>query len=787
MTDDHHLVVGSGDLPGVLVFDLHAGGAPSRVLWPAPLTPVDMAAGPEGCVWILDGPPGPGPARLWCLDRRLRIADLAGRVARPPRAADFVASASAGPPPDQPVPGAGSPAPVAAEWPVAVEALPDGSVLVLDRGGVGPARISRHRGGREAGGWPLSAVTEPVDLAWTPAPGGGVAGTVVVADSRGDQATAFELSADGGSLRPLARYLPMRLFSGKGLVAGGGQVRYDLEDRWLPLVERHAPRYRTSGTVVVGPFDAGSPGTVWHRLAIDGRMPVGTAVRVESRTADEATDLERAPWREEPDPYRRGRDSEVPYHRVGAAGAPDTGTWEILLQRAVGRFVQVRLTLTGDGRHTPRLWALRVHGPRFSYLRQYLPDLYREDPDSAGFLDRYLAIVEGLLTTLEGQIAGAQVLFDVTALDARHLAWLGTWLGVTVDPGWDQARVRLLLKHAVELHGRRGTVRGLVEAIRLATDPHPDSSIFDGTAAPGFTVRVVEAFTARSAPGPSPATGEEPAPAAGPRLVTTGRRWLPADGRSELDRRYREHVLARHASPAGVAAAWGRHVATAPDGTLTEPFRPLTPCGPTEARDRAEFLRASVGVPYADVSVDDRRAYRQFLAQRYRRTSVLSAAWGLAGGAVPATFEQVDLPCTAVPPDGVPLRDWLEFVGMVLPALRAAHRFTVLVPVQLDEPDEAQRDHLARVAQVVERERPAHTAYEIRPYWAAFQVGAARIGAETTVGPSSRFAALVLGEGRLAGARVGGRSPWDVSDRWVVGRDRIGRRARDGGTEPDDG
>ena len=171
----------------------------------------------------------------------------------------------------------------------------------------------------------------------------------------------------------------------------------------------------------------------------------------------------------------------------------------------------LRLVVAGDGRHTPRLWALRAHRPRFSYLQQYLPDLYQEDPDAADFLDRYLANVEGPFTALEGRIESAQVLFGVTSLDTRHLGWLGGWLGAAVDPAWDEARVRLLLEHAVELFGRRGTVRGLVESIRLATDPCPDSSIFDGSPPPSASAWSRASGRGRRRARRSPGSARSPA------------------------------------------------------------------------------------------------------------------------------------------------------------------------------------------------------------------------------------------------------------------------------------
>ena len=114
-----------------------------------------------------------------------------------------------------------------------------------------------------------------------------------------------------------------------------------------------------------------------------------------------------------------------------------------------------------------------LHYPRFSYLQEYLPDIYREDRESASFLDRYLANVEGMYTTLEGRIADVQRLVDPKTIDAEYLPWLASWVGAVVEPDWEPARKRLFVRYAARMFTRRGTPRGLIEAIRLATHPCP--------------------------------------------------------------------------------------------------------------------------------------------------------------------------------------------------------------------------------------------------------------------------------------------------------------------------
>src|SRR5262249_23749596 len=136
------------------------------------------------------------------------------------------------------------------------------------------------------------------------------------------------------------------------------------------------------------------------------------------------------------------------------------GTWELLFQRAHGRWLELRLHLSGDGRSSPHLHSLRATYPRFSYLGHYLPKLYREDDASASFLDRYLANVEGIDTQLEDLIASAQVLLDPRCAPAETLDWLATFFDVTLDPIWSEQRRRTFLAGAVEFFRWRGTAHG---------------------------------------------------------------------------------------------------------------------------------------------------------------------------------------------------------------------------------------------------------------------------------------------------------------------------------------
>ncbi len=279
-----------------------------------------------------------------------------------------------------------------------------------------------------------------------------------------------------------------------------------------------------------------------------------------------------------------------------------------------------------------------------------------------------------MYTTLEGRITNVQRVLDPTTIDAEFLPWLASWIGATIEPDWDDARTRLFVRHAARMFTRRGTQRGMIEAIRLATHPCPTDEIFDNaTSAYPFDVRIVEAFRTRSVPG---VVFGDPNDLAGPRLNPSAPRWELGDGGSQLTARWRGFLADRYPVPPGttlsaaVAAAWDVPIWVV--GTRPR-FPVLTPAGATAAADWHDFVRSELVVTYADVGSDDDLAvYRSFLEQRYRRIDDYRSAWNLTSGG-PSDFGALSFP-GSLPADGPPLQDWIMFVSSVLPTRTAAHR-----------------------------------------------------------------------------------------------------------------
>jgi phage tail-like protein len=753
VTEDHYLAVGTLAPKGLLVFDLHAPAPPRQDLWPTAVDfePFDLCARAGGGVFVLDR----RNRRLWELDRRFLVVSRRPASDTPPPA-EFRATATQGSPGPEPRPAwyahrrieLEDATPLGGD-PIAVETGPPGRVLVLDANPTAPPSTVRlvepatgttltarlEEAAPDPGSTAFQLVAHDMALeAATPAGADdGRLGTLYVVDAEANQAFAFALRVAAGRLEAVLAhdYFPMRLFGGKALVAapaGQGGAMYDFGDGWVPLVRQNRQRFATSATVPLDVFDGRLPGTVWHRLLIDGCIPPETSVVVESRAVDDQRELATASWQPEPAlVYRRGTGSELAFTTPPAGGQE---AWELLFQRARGRWLQLRLLLAGDGRSTPRLHALRAYYPRFSYLERYLPKVYREDGPSASFLDRFLANLEGLHTAIEDRIAASRALFDPRTAPADTLAWLLGWFDVTADPTWHEQRRRLFLAHAMEFFALRGTIPGIQLAIRLALDPCDDELLFAPETPRRHSSRIVERFRTRRTPA---VVLGDPSELAGPRVVPQAPRWDPTQGREALLDRWR--------------------------ATVGDPAAEFPLADPSE-RWRG-FLRDVVGVEPPDSF--DPGLWTSFLAFRYGRIEALDAAYGTVGDGH-RSFADVALP-SRLPPDGPALRDWYQFVALVLPARRAAHRFTVLLPLPAADVGggRSAEERRAIVQRVVDLQKPADTTFDIRFFWSAFRVGEVRLGEDTLVDLGSRDPRLrpplVLGGGHAGEGHLGGTPP----------------------------
>ncbi len=94
-----------------------------------------------------------------------------------------------------------------------------------------------------------------------------------------------------------------------------------------------------------------------------------------------------------------------------------------------------------------------------------LPALYQDDD----FVQRMLGGLDSVLAPVFSTIDNFDAYLDPRLTPDDFLSWLGGWVGIALDEGWDEDRRRAIVGRAVELYRLRGTAAGLAGQVEIQT------------------------------------------------------------------------------------------------------------------------------------------------------------------------------------------------------------------------------------------------------------------------------------------------------------------------------
>ena len=238
-----------------------------------------------------------------------------------------------------------------------------------------------------------------------------------------------------------------------GICATAGS--YDGEGDSAPWPAPPSPAFATAAVWTSPALDSRIARCTWHRLMPDAMIGLHQRAMFSTYTAEAAVPddvialLPDSAW------------TAVPWSGDGG---------DALILSPPGRYLWLRATLGSDGSGTPRLCGTVIEYPRIS-LRRYLPAAFGSDPVSADFTDRLLAIFDRGFRDIEARIDNGAAMFDPASAPAGKandvLGWIGSWIGLSVERGWPEARRRAIVKAAGKLFACRGTVRGLRNMLLL--------------------------------------------------------------------------------------------------------------------------------------------------------------------------------------------------------------------------------------------------------------------------------------------------------------------------------
>ncbi|WP_397556703.1 phage tail protein [Microbacterium alkaliflavum] len=251
-------------------------------------------------------------------------------------------------------------------------------------------------------------------------------------------------------------------------------------------------KHARTGAVTTFRLDSGRYRTRWGRIFVDACLPTGTVLRIRTLTSDEdevegampaAAPARGIPPVRDPDdtPPLPPKDAMaavvaqpvVPRGDAGALGAVDPlvsgrewATYESGVVAPPGRYLWLRLELTGTERTSPRVRALRVERPGHALLSA-LPRMFSSVDEQADFLHGFLTPAEGLLHDLDTAAAERRLLVDPLTTPDEFLPWLATFAGIILDRRWPEDARRALLAEVYTLFAGRGTAAMLERMLRL--------------------------------------------------------------------------------------------------------------------------------------------------------------------------------------------------------------------------------------------------------------------------------------------------------------------------------
>ncbi len=326
-------------------------------------------------------------------------------------------------------------------------------------------------------------------------------GRIVVAGPPGADLRVFVPVEGVESEQPPLR---ARNYDGRGIVrTPDGRIGF-----WTPAGMRLAVAarlvYSARGQVDLFELDGRDYQRRWGRIFVDACIPDGTSVRVSFVTADDepgvgAVDgpsvVRTLPANVDPsDPRvpapepplvavdlapRLDATSQVLHRReVGGdvAWAPPMlasdgttlpfETYEGVVSAPPGRWLWLRLELTGTTALTPRVRAVRVEYPGTDWLAR-LPRAYSADPGSTDFLFRFLSLMDGELNDMDARAEQRELVLDPHGAPAEMLPWVASLIGLTLDERWSEAARRQVLAEAICLFRRRGTLGALTRMLEI--------------------------------------------------------------------------------------------------------------------------------------------------------------------------------------------------------------------------------------------------------------------------------------------------------------------------------
>ncbi|MEH6443768.1 MAG: phage tail protein [Oceanospirillaceae bacterium] len=317
-----------------------------------------------------------------------------------------------------------------------------------------------------------------------------------------------------------ASFISYVFSAGKDKGAHRYSAKYIAQHEIKTLYPLQQSQFLTKGSTTLNrALDSQQLDTLWHRMYIEAMIPVGCTLKIALKVYNDELSPNKE-WVTQPALHHQNIASEIPFYQgrfsethaidnnsIGPSLSADNlngiytpkktqGLYEILIQHNTGeirelrgRYLEIKITMTGGGRHTPAISAIRVHHQRFSWQQAYLPSHFHQQysavdnqeregqaadsqtaANGADIRERMLASFEGMMTPIEERIVYSEALLNPLSAPQNMLPVLAKMLACSLPDYWPVYRARNWLSAQPELQKMRGTHAGLCLALDVVTD-----------------------------------------------------------------------------------------------------------------------------------------------------------------------------------------------------------------------------------------------------------------------------------------------------------------------------
>ena len=218
-------------------------------------------------------------------------------------------------------------------------------------------------------------------------------------------------------------------------------------------------------------FDSENLASQWHRIAINAHIPRVCKLTLQTFTSDvlpETLSIDEDDWSEVMLLTSPALDAQT-IEAISAVQNSSFEGYEALVQSGKGRYLSLRIGFYGDGFSSPSISDITLFADRNSSLA-FLPEPYRQDPQSEFFLDRWLSYFDTVFAEISFLAKDFTRHLDPHAVPSgEFLNWLGTWFDWTFLAQWPESTRREMIARAFEYYQMRGTLQGVKQMVQWHT------------------------------------------------------------------------------------------------------------------------------------------------------------------------------------------------------------------------------------------------------------------------------------------------------------------------------